>query len=241
MSSTSESARKRNTNGVRGDERADASDADEHAPIIQRSRDAVRDYMSISPGVGARKGSAIEGNRNAGGGTESARSQERERRAQESAAQAERSDHSWWRGVVEKYGAVELENKGSVARDHLALERTFLAWLRTSLSFASIGIAITQLFRLNTTISPNPSTPTHESPQARLRHVGKPLGATFIAISILVLFIGFHRYFEAQHYVIRGKFPASRGSILIVTGVAGSLIVASLVVVLAIAPALFER
>ncbi|KAK3063824.1 hypothetical protein LTS18_012441 [Coniosporium uncinatum] len=167
-----------------------------------------------------------------------------------------KEEDGWWRSVVEKYGSVELENKGSVARDHLALERTFLAWLRTSLSFASIGIAVTQLFRLNTTISTDPSSysstsstspnlsPFQQSPLGtyeHLRHVGKPLGATFIGISIIVLFIGFHRYFESQHYVIRGKFPASRGSIVLVTLMSGALIVASLVVVLAIGRRGFEK
>lgn len=226
---------------------------------------------------------------------------------------------SWWKGIAEKYGSVSLENKGSVARDHLALERTFLAWLRTSLAFASIGVAITQLFRLNTNIQSRqkavsaffrrsdvpfspmvgqslppellpylqeliasasrvtpPSLPTlgptlldqllllgpaddnghqirhatagligetafDEEKAARLRHIGKPLGATFLGISIVVLFIGFHRYFESQHWIMRGKFPASRGSIFVVGFITGSLIIASLAVVLAIAPTSFEK
>jgi uncharacterized membrane protein YidH (DUF202 family) len=222
---------------------------------------------------------------------------------------------SWYKSFAEKYGSVSLENKGSVARDHLALERTFLAWLRTSLAFASIGIAITQLFRLNTSIAsrsqqydpgslgsvdgrdlpfspmlghsipfelmqaiqvavqnnaqppPNrpdstlldqllnpPSLPVQMNPResyqthafnedaaAKLRHVGKPLGATFLGVSIVVLFVGFHRYFEAQHWIIRGKFPASRGSVALVGFIAGTLIVTSLVVVLVIAPTSFEK
>lgn len=72
----------------------------------------------------------------------------------------------------------------------LANERTYLAWLRTSLSFASIGVAITQLFRLSTTIQPgNPPRGFSE-----LRQLGRPLGATFIGIAVLVLALGVHRF-----------------------------------------------
>jgi hypothetical protein len=74
----------------------------------------------------------------------------------------------------------------------------------------------------------------HPDDGLRLRSLGKPLGATFIGIAILVLGIGFHRYFESQYWVIRGKFPASRGSVALIAVVAGSLMVTSLVVILTI-------
>lgn len=38
--------------------------------------------------------------------------------------------------------SLTLENSGSVARDHLASERTFLAYVRTSLSIASAGVGM---------------------------------------------------------------------------------------------------
>lgn len=133
--------------------------------------------------------------------------------------------------------------------------------MRTSLAFASIGIAITQLFRLNTALSTKNATAQDsdirppnlvdssmslldlflynaadlsgtDNSAKRLGSVGKPLGATFIGIAVLILVVGFHRYFESQYWIVRGKFPASRGSVALVTFVAAALIVASLVVVL---------
>lgn len=71
--------------------------------------------------------------------------------------------------------------------------------------------------------------------------MGKPLGATFLAISIVMLFVGFHRYFEGQHWIIRGKFPASRGSVALVVAVTFALMVTSLVVVLVVEPNSFEK
>jgi uncharacterized membrane protein YidH (DUF202 family) len=71
--------------------------------------------------------------------------------------------------------------------------------------------------------------------------MGKPLGATFLGISIVILSVGFHRYFESQFWIIRGKFPASRGSIVIVAAITFALMVTSLVVVVVVEPRAFEK
>ncbi|KAI0193048.1 hypothetical protein EV127DRAFT_29151 [Xylaria flabelliformis] len=146
-----------------------------------------------------------------------------------SASQDVEEKKHWLWSYFDGIWSIELENKGSVARDHLALERTFLAWLRTSLAFASIGVAITQLFRLNSSLA-------NEQAEHHFRRLGRPLGATFIGISILVLLLGYQRFYQPQQWLLKGKFPASRGPIILISLVSFALMVVSLIVVLIVQP-----
>lgn len=105
--------------------------------------------------------------------------------------------------------SLTLRNTGSVARDHLASERTFLAYVRTSLSFASAGvgashplptyptsiserkknsfIALVQLFRVSVNAS-NSSNASHD--QLVVSSYARPLGATVVGFGMAVLVMG---------------------------------------------------
>lgn len=51
-----------------------------------------------------------------------------------------------------------LKNTGSVARDHLASERTLLSWLRTGLGFVALGIGVERFSQLDVATVRVPST-----------------------------------------------------------------------------------
>ncbi|PWY94790.1 hypothetical protein BO94DRAFT_582179 [Aspergillus sclerotioniger CBS 115572] len=226
----------------------------EATPIVSNSDTSRRNYHSTD-GLRNRDSGTVNGHPD-----NPAHQASRDPDQQNPQPDSEEHRGSWYSRIADRYGSLELENKGSVARDHLALERTFLAWLRTSLAFASIGIAVTQLFRLNSAgsstntadftaqgFSPLLSSPAYDpaairitSASSRLRSIGKPLGTTFIGVAILILLVGFHRYFESQYWIIRGKFPASRGSVALTAFVAAGLIITALVVILAISPGAVE-
>jgi uncharacterized membrane protein YidH (DUF202 family) len=81
-----------------------------------------------------------------------------------------------------------------------ALERTFLAYIRTSLVVTQQGVLIAQLFRL----------PAAEALADRLgfSRVGVPLSITCHCVAIVVALVGAYRFWRQQNAIARGKVHA---------------------------------
>lgn len=109
---------------------------------------------------------------------------------------------------------LHLINDGNVARDHLASERTFLAYVRTSLGIAAAGVALMQFLRRG-----NVS-----------KYDAETLGATMMCLAVMVLLIGTTRYFDVQSALPDGRFPATKLGIALIGLTIGSVIAAILVI-----------
>ncbi|KAK4529152.1 hypothetical protein CCYA_CCYA01G0009 [Cyanidiococcus yangmingshanensis] len=78
-------------------------------------------------------------------------------------------------------------NVGSRARDLLALERTFLSMIRTSLASVTLGVAIAKLIGTR---------------------LADATGTVFISLGLLTLVIGLWRYYSQILAIERGQFAA---------------------------------
>ncbi|EME80474.1 uncharacterized protein MYCFIDRAFT_8700, partial [Pseudocercospora fijiensis CIRAD86] len=88
-------------------------------------------------------------------------------------------------------------NSGSVARDLLAAERTFLAWIRTGLGFIALGVALEKVEAF-AAISP---TLLHlENSRTKLA------AGTLVAVGSLTVAHGTQRYFGTLKSLGRGMF-----------------------------------
>ena len=65
-------------------------------------------------------------------------------------ADAAASAEAKYNAKLNSHSAV-VPNEGSTARDHLANERTFLAWLRTSLTCIALSVPLHELLRISET------------------------------------------------------------------------------------------
>ena len=85
--------------------------------------------------------------------------------------------------------ALVLQNSGSVARDHLASERTFLSYVRTSLALTSAGIGLIQLFAITDSTLEASSIPMLET-NRRMKRFAVPLGVLTLIFSLFLLLLG---------------------------------------------------
>lgn len=104
-----------------------------------------------------------------------------------------------------------VANEGSIARDHLANERTYLAWLRTGLGSAALGAAVIKLL-------------TAEGVRAT---VG---GAAFILLGMAFIVLGTVRYNRVRRALEDGMVQIAWISPIVIGVVAVLATVAVLII-----------
>ena len=100
--------------------------------------------------------------------------------------------------------AEPLGNTGSLARDLLASERTFLAWARTGLGFIALGVALEKVEAF-AAISP---TLLHLSDSRTKLAAGILVGTGSLTVGH-----GTVRYFNALRLLQEGKFRPNTGGV----------------------------
>jgi uncharacterized membrane protein YidH (DUF202 family) len=103
----------------------------------------------------------------------------------------------WWR-ITNFWGNhITVVVPGSSARDHLALERTYLSYHRTSLTLTMMSVVISQLQVLQH--APNPD------PRFGFYVLGRPLAAALVCCAIITSIVGFVRWHHWQRTLLRGN------------------------------------
>lgn len=127
-------------------------------------------------------------------------------------------------------------NTGSTARDHLASERTFLAWIRTGLGFVALGIAVERFSQLDLEtlidhLLPDHAKPSHQSRAEVERETRERQNREQLLVGMLLgtgggsIVYGVTRYFGVMRMLERGMFRPSyfgaAGLGVVVSGMAG--------------------
>lgn len=95
-------------------------------------------------------------------------------------------------------------------RNHLANERTFLSWLRTSLALSMIGVFTTQLFILQAGHLPHMNLSFFV--------LGVPLGSLCQAAALINIIIGAYRFWRLQNAMLKGQACAGGWELFLVGG-----------------------
>jgi putative membrane protein len=99
------------------------------------------------------------------------------------------------------------------ATEHLANERTFLAWIRTSIAIVSLGFVVAKFSVWLSELA------VRFDPGARQAHAGAslPVGLSMMALGATFAALAARRYHKVTGDIERGEVGADRGLVLFVT------------------------
>ncbi|TVY85641.1 hypothetical protein LAWI1_G008865 [Lachnellula willkommii] len=117
--------------------------------------------------------------------------------------------------ILKLLSAAPLANTGSVARDHLANERTFLSWTRTGLGFVALGVALAKLDALEA-LSPALAH-NHDHGDLKLQ------SAALVGSGTGCLGYGTLRYFSSLRGLKRGLFRPNIVGVALVAVTSGAV------------------
>ena len=131
--------------------------------------------------------------------------------------------------IVTFFRTPVYKNTGSTARDHLASERTFLAWIRTGLGFIALGIAVERFAQLDLPalvreLKAANSSPSTSPPTKAKKHEGDEqlLVGTLLGTGMGSIVYGTTRYFSNLRVLEQGGLkPAFNGPAVLGIVVAG--------------------
>lgn len=107
------------------------------------------------------------------------------------------------------------------ATERLANERTFLAWVRTSIAMMSLGFVVARFGLWLRELTP------HLSPQGSLRSLGVsgPVGMAMIAFGGALALLAAWRFHVVNRQIDLGKVSVDRGLVVLIAAVMGGLAV----------------
>ena len=104
-------------------------------------------------------------------------------------------------------------DEGKRATEYLANERTFLAWIRTSIAVISLGFVVAKFSVWLRELS------AHLDPQMQVHRAGVslPLGMAMMTFGAMLALLAAWRYHVVNRDIERGKVSADRGLVVLVT------------------------